>query len=66
MAVLAARGVEIAWQERGEGGPVLLIHETAADGGIWEPVADALSERARAVSYDRRGWGSSTAPDGYQ
>jgi hypothetical protein len=35
MAVLAARGVEIAWQERGEGGPVLLIHETAADGGIW-------------------------------
>jgi pimeloyl-ACP methyl ester carboxylesterase len=66
MAVLAARGVEIAWRERGEGPPVLLIHETAADGRVWEPVADALSERARAISYDRRGWGSSTAPDGYQ
>ncbi|MGC1799082.1 MAG: hypothetical protein WA701_01740, partial [Solirubrobacterales bacterium] len=66
MPALAARGVEIAWSERGEGRPVLLIHETAAAGAIWEPLATAVSESARAISYDRRGWGGSSAPDGYR
>jgi pimeloyl-ACP methyl ester carboxylesterase len=66
MPSLEVRGVELAWSERGEGSPVLLVHETAATGTIWEPVADTLAERARAISYDRRGWGSSSAPDGYR
>jgi pimeloyl-ACP methyl ester carboxylesterase len=63
---LEARGVEIAWTERGEGRPVLLVHETAADGSIWDAVGEALSADARAVAYDRRGWGASTAPEGYR
>lgn len=66
MPALEARGVELAWSERGEGSPVLLIHETAATGAVWDRVAEAISKQARAISYDRRGWGSSTAPDGYQ
>jgi pimeloyl-ACP methyl ester carboxylesterase len=63
---LEARGVELAWSSRGEGPAVLLIHETAATGAVWEPVAEALAESATAVTYDRRGWGESTAPDGYR
>ena len=66
MPVLAARGIELAWRERGEGTPVLLIHETAASADVWEPVAEAISGRARAISYARRGWGSSGAPDDYR
>ncbi len=66
MPTLEARGVEIAWNERGEGPPVLLIHETAATGAAWEPVAEALSEHTRAISYDRRGWGGSSAPEEYR
>ncbi len=66
MPTLEARGVEIAWSERGEGPPVLLIHETAATGAAWEPVAEALSEHTRAISYDRRGWGASSAPEEYR
>ncbi len=66
MPALEARGVEIAWSERGEGPPVLLIHETAATGAAWEPVAEALSEHTRAISYDRRGWGGSSAPEEYR
>jgi len=66
MPALEARGVEIAWSERGEGPPVLLIHETAATGAAWSPVAEALSERSRAISYDRRGWGASSAPEEYR
>jgi pimeloyl-ACP methyl ester carboxylesterase len=66
MPTLEVRGVELAWNERGEGPPVLLVHGTAATGAIWGPVAEALARRARAVSYDRRGWGSSTSPDDYR
>src|SRR6266567_507313 len=66
MAILEARGVEIAWNERGRGQPVLLIHETAATGQVWAAVAEALAERTRAIAYDRRGWGDSTAPDDYR
>jgi pimeloyl-ACP methyl ester carboxylesterase len=66
MPTLEARGVEIAWSERGQGSPVLLIHETAVSSSAWEAVSDAISGRARAISYDRRGWGRSTAPEGYR
>jgi len=62
---LEARGIALAWEERGEGQAALLIHETATTRAAWEPVAESLSERARAVTYDRRGWGGSTAPEGY-
>jgi len=66
MPTLEARGVEIVWGERGDGSPVQLIHETAATGAIWGPVASSLSERSRAIFYDRRGWGRSSAPEGYR
>jgi pimeloyl-ACP methyl ester carboxylesterase len=66
MPTLEAGGVEIAWSERGEGPPVLLIHETAATGAAWEPLAEALAQEFRAISYDRRGWGASSEPDEYR
>jgi pimeloyl-ACP methyl ester carboxylesterase len=66
MPALTARGVELSWSERGEGAPVLLIHETATGAGAWEPVARTLEGGARAISYDRRGWGESTVPEGYR
>jgi pimeloyl-ACP methyl ester carboxylesterase len=63
---LEARGVELNWSERGEGAPVLLIHETGTGSGAWGPVVEALAPGARAISYDRRGWGDSTVPDEYR
>jgi pimeloyl-ACP methyl ester carboxylesterase len=66
MPTLEARGVELAWSERGEGPPVLLIHETAATGAVWDELAEALAPNARAIAYDRRGWGASSAPDDYR
>ena len=66
MPALEARGIEIAWTERGDGPPVLLIHETAATGAVWDPLAEALAGEFRAIAYDRRGWGASTAPDDYR
>jgi pimeloyl-ACP methyl ester carboxylesterase len=66
MPVLEARGIEIAWSEAGEGSPVLLVHETAATGAVWSGVANALAGGARAVTYDRRGWGDTSAPEAYR
>jgi pimeloyl-ACP methyl ester carboxylesterase len=66
MPTLEARGIEIAWTEMGEGPPVLLVHETAATGAVWSGVADAIAAKARAISYDRRGWGATSAPEDYR
>ena len=66
MPELAARGVELVWTERGDGPPALLIHETGATGAVWDPVAERLSARGRAITYDRRGWGASSVPEDYR
>ena len=66
MPALEARGVELAWSERGDGVPVLLVHETATTRAVWDGVAKSLAARARAIAYDRRGWGNSSAPDDYR
>jgi len=67
VSTIRARGVELAWSERGAGGPVILIHDTALDGQAWEQVSAALAEAgARAIALDRRGWGGSSAPEDYR
>jgi pimeloyl-ACP methyl ester carboxylesterase len=66
MPTLEARGIEIGWSERGQGPPVLLIHETAATAAVWGPLAETLATHFRAISYDRRGWGESSEPDDYR
>lgn len=60
------RGVELSRREAGAGAPVLLIHETATSSRVWDRVAEAVAESGRAIAYDRRGWGDSTAPEGYR
>ena len=66
MPTLEARGVELSWSESGQGATVLLVHETATSSAAWRPVAQGIAAGARAVAYDRRGWGASSAPDGYR
>src|SRR5215210_6203795 len=64
--MVEAAGVELAYRELGEGDAVLLVHGMADDAAGWEDVVDALSDRARVIAYDRRGYGRSGAPDPYQ
>ena len=66
MPATEIRGVELSWTESGSGDPVLLIHETGTGARVWDRVAEAIAEEGRAIAYDRRGWGGSTAPDGYR
>ncbi|HSS57201.1 MAG TPA: alpha/beta fold hydrolase [Solirubrobacteraceae bacterium] len=59
-------GVALNVVEHGSGAPVLLIHGLAADAEAMEPVAQALAGEARVIAYDRRGYGSSGAPEPYR
>jgi len=59
-------GVALNVVERGSGVPVLLIHGLAADAEAMAPVAQALAGEARVIAYDRRGYGSSGAPEPYR
>ncbi len=60
-----AHGVDLAHWERGSGPEALFIHETATCADVWSALARRLEESAHAISYDRRGWGSSEAPPAY-
>jgi pimeloyl-ACP methyl ester carboxylesterase len=59
-------GVALNVVEHGSGAPVLLIHGLAADAEAMGPVAQALADQARVIAYDRRGYGSSGAPEPYR
>lgn len=65
MRALAARGIELSYSERGEGAPVLLVHETATSSAVFGSLVEALAGRARTIAYDRRGWGATAPPPGY-
>ena len=56
--------MRIAWERRGEGPPVVLVHGLGYARWGWEPVADALAERFEVVLLDNRGIGESEAPAG--
>ena len=52
-------GVQLAYEERGSGSPVLLIHGTG--GNVWGPLPEQLAAAGhRAINYNRRGFGTST------
>jgi 3-oxoadipate enol-lactonase len=63
-AAAEASGVRIAWERRGSGEPLLLIHGLGYARWGWEPVADSLAERHEVVLFDNRGIGESDAPPG--
>jgi 3-oxoadipate enol-lactonase len=54
----------IAWERRGEGAPVVLVHGLGYARWGWEPVADPLAERFEVLLLDNRGIGESDAPPG--
>ena len=56
--------VQIAWERRGAGPPVVLIHGLGYARWGWEPVADSLAEHFEVVLLDNRGIGESEAPPG--
>lgn len=52
-------GTSIAWQETGEGPPLLLVHGTAADSRQWAKLVPLLADGFTVMAMDRRGRGPS-------
>jgi len=57
-------GARIAYEEHGEGAPLLLIHGLGYGRWGWGPVLAPLAERYRVLAFDNRGIGASSVPDG--
>jgi pimeloyl-ACP methyl ester carboxylesterase len=59
-------GVALHYIERGGGPSLLVIHGLASDAQAWSAQLDELARAgARAIAYDRRGYGASGAPEPY-
>jgi 3-oxoadipate enol-lactonase len=57
-------GAGIAFDERGSGSPLVLVHSGVADRRMWDPQVRALAEDHRVIRYDARGFGESLPPLG--
>jgi 3-oxoadipate enol-lactonase len=57
---LKVPGGKISYEEKGQGRPIVLLHEGIADHRMWNREFTLLPRDHRAVRYDLRGYGSST------
>jgi pimeloyl-ACP methyl ester carboxylesterase len=64
MSIARSNEVEIAYEIRGDGDPLVLVHGLAYDRGGWGRLPDLLAERFSVVLLDNRGVGESDAPPG--
>ena len=65
MSLRALNGsVALAYEERGAGTPVLLVHGLGYTRGGWGPAADLLEKRFGLLLMDNRGMGESDKPPG--
>lgn len=51
---IAAQHGPIAYNEQGQGQPIILIHGSACDLRIWQPLSPRLAEHFRVIAYSRR------------
>jgi pimeloyl-ACP methyl ester carboxylesterase len=57
--------IQLYYEDRGSGKPVVLIHGWPLSGGAWErQSAMLLAAGFRVITYDRRGFGNSSQPSG--
>ena len=64
MPVERIRDLDVFYESRGEGEPVLLIHGLGSSTEDWEPQVAALARRYRVLTYDVRGHGRTAKPKG--
>ncbi|MFF8955090.1 alpha/beta fold hydrolase [Streptomyces sp. NPDC014894] len=60
---LPCEAVDLAYEERGAGEPLLLVHGSGAQAATGDGVADGIAAAGhRVIAYDRRGYGASAHP----
>jgi pimeloyl-ACP methyl ester carboxylesterase len=64
MPTTQVNDIEIHYEERGHGVPVILIMGLGADGSLWEEHAKAYEKHFQCILMDNRGAGRSSKPAG--
>jgi len=59
--IARVRGIEMAYDDEGEGAPVVFLHGFPFNRSMWREQADALRATCRVVAPDLRGHGGTTA-----
>jgi pimeloyl-ACP methyl ester carboxylesterase len=62
-ARLPVTGGELAYDDVGNGPPVVLLHGAFMDRRAWDPQLPELTSRFRVIRYDIRPFGESTSPE---
>lgn len=55
MATVEINGVELYYEQVGEGDPIVLTHGAWTDGRTWQAVTERLADGFEVVTWDRRG-----------
>lgn len=61
----AGVGVQLHYLSSGEGQPLLAIHGIGAGAALLSDQLAGLTDHSRVITYDRRGYGKSEAPEPY-
>ncbi len=64
MAEMTCNGINIAYEERGSGDPLVLIMGLSARGAFWEEHVKEYEKHFRCIIVDNRGAGDSDKPEG--
>ncbi len=64
MKKVDVNGIELAYTERGQGEPLILLMGLGADGSLWEDHVKAYERHFRCILLDNRGAGASDKPAG--
>jgi len=62
MPTVSVNGVELYWDETGQGAPLVWVHEYGGDLRSWEPQVRYFARRYRVITYNQRGYPPSTVP----
>jgi pimeloyl-ACP methyl ester carboxylesterase len=66
MPQIEGAGVALHYEERGSGPALLVVHAMGSDAAAWSgSLAELAAAGLRAIAFDRRGYGSSGAPEPY-
>jgi pimeloyl-ACP methyl ester carboxylesterase len=58
-------GVRLAYEETGQGTPVVFVHEFAGDLRSWEPQVRQFARRYRCIAFNARGYPPSDVPEDF-
>lgn len=64
MPVVPSNGIEIAYDIAGQGRPLLLISGVGYGAWFWYKIVPGLAEHFQVITFDNRGAGRTTRPDG--